>query len=71
MEILVERDGYGMIATYPAIPQLYGFGETEEEAIAMLKREIRSLRADLEDGTPVSSEFETLKPILILLADCK
>lgn len=43
------------------IPQVYGVGETQKEAMTMLDREIMSMREDLNDGTPLSGEYEELR----------
>lgn len=46
------------------IPQVYGCGASEGEALAMLDREIVSMIADLDDGAPLSLEFQALKIFL-------
>lgn len=64
LRILIEDDDTGKHISCFELPQVYGFGETEKEALEMLDREIVSLYADLQEGIAVSKEYEVLKIFL-------
>ncbi len=64
LRILLEDDDTGVHVSCFELPQVYGFGETEDEALAMLDREIISLNKDLHDGSKISREFEIVKTLL-------
>lgn len=64
LRILLEDDDTGVHVSCFELPQVYGFGETEEEALAMLDREIISLNEDLHDGSELSTEFELVRDLL-------
>ena len=64
LRILLEDDDTGVHVSCFELPQVYGFGETEDEALAMLDREIISLNKDLHDGGKISREFELVKILL-------
>lgn len=64
MRIIMQKDEPGRHASCPDLPQLYGYGATEREARDMLLREMRSLYADLRDGTPTTDEYAALLPFL-------
>lgn len=64
LRILLEDDDTGVHVSCFELPQVYGFGETEEEALAMLDREIVSLNAELHDGSELSTEFELVRDLL-------
>ena len=61
MKIEVFHEDGGYTAICGDIPQIYGWGETEGEARAMLIRELRSLREDLQKDDNFSDEFLRLK----------
>lgn len=64
MRIIMQKDEPGWHASCPELPQLYGYGATKREARDMLLREMRSLYADLRDGTPTTDEYAALLPFL-------
>lgn len=64
LRILLEDDDTGVHVSCFELPQVYGFGETEDEALAMLDREIVSLNEDLHDGSALSTEFELVRTLL-------
>ncbi|MCR5813473.1 MAG: hypothetical protein K6G15_03125 [Desulfovibrio sp.] len=61
IRVHVEDDDTGKHASCLEIPQVYGFGETESEALAMLEREILSLYEDLQEDVPLSEEYRLLR----------
>ena len=64
LSVLVEADDAAYIARCPDLPQLYGYGESEHEAVESLRREIESLWADLQEDAEFSDEFLAVKQIL-------
>lgn len=67
LRIFIDDDDTGKHVSCFEIPQIYGFGETADEAVRMLNREILSMYADLCEDSPVSSEYEALKCFLDLV----
>ena len=65
-DVLVEKDGGSYHSHIQGVP-LYGCGDTKAESIAMLRREVRSLKRDL-DGMPDSPEWEAVKKKLDSMA---
>ena len=59
----LESDGNGYIARTAEIP-LYGSGDTPEEAVDMLKREIESLYEDLQENDQFTEEWLRIKSFL-------
>lgn len=58
IRVFIEDDDTGKYVSCLEIPQLYGFGETEAEALDMLDREILSLREDVKDSDNVADEYK-------------
>ena len=67
IEILSDDDGY--CAKTPDLPMLYGCGETEHEAVIMLKREILSLRDDLIDDDNLTQEWLEIREQVVRIAE--
>ena len=61
IRVYVEDDDTGKHASCLEIPQVYGFGETEGEALSMLDREILSLYDDIREDVPLSEEYSLLR----------
>ena len=61
IHIKVKDDGTGKHASCLEIPQVYGFGETIDESLSMLEREIISLYTDIQEDVPLSTEYQILK----------
>ena len=61
INIVVTPDDDAYHASCREIPQLYGAGDTPEEAAAMLRREIISLRNDLLESNNFPPEFLAIK----------
>lgn len=57
LRLIIENDADGKHVSCLELPQLYGFGDTEREAIEMLEREILSLRDDVKNSPNVSDEY--------------
>lgn len=57
LTIDVTEEGLGCTATCCEIPQLYGYGQTPDEARAMFWREVRSMWEDLGRSDNFSQEF--------------
>ena len=71
MRIIMQKDEPGWHAACSALPQIYGCGATRKEARDMLFREMRSLYADLREGTPTADEYAALLPFLHSHFSCK
>lgn len=67
IRICIEDDDTGKFASCLEIPQVYGFGETEDEALQMLYREIFSIYSDMQEDLQFSDEYQLLKHHLDLL----
>lgn len=63
LDILIEPDAEGFIASTPDLP-LYGYGDDREEAISNLKTEIESLYEDLMGEESFSEEWLRVKEFL-------
>lgn len=57
LQIHIENDGVGKHASCISLPQLYGYGNTEQEAVSMLKREMLSLREEVKNSQNVAEEY--------------
>jgi len=66
LDAVLEPDENGYIARTAEIP-LYGAGDTPEEAVDMLKREIESLYEDLQENDQFTEEWLRIKSFL---TDC-
>lgn len=64
LRIFFEDDDTGFHVSCFELPQLYGFGETKDEAREMLDREICSLYKDIKDDTHLSDEFVVVRNLL-------
>ena len=60
---IIEKDDVGYIARAVDLP-LYGFGDTEKEAIDNLKYEIESTYDELKQGDNLSEEWAKYKKFL-------
>ena len=63
LDAVLEPDENGYIARTAEIP-LYGVGDTPEEAIEMLKREVESLYDDLQEGEQFTEDWLGIKRFL-------
>ena len=63
LDAVLEPDENGYIARTAEIP-LYGVGDTPEEAIEMLKREVESLYDDLQEGEQFAEDWLGIKRFL-------
>lgn len=59
--VSLEPDDDGFLAKCFEVPQVYGFGETRNEALSMLERELVSLNRDLQEDDAFAPEFLSLK----------
>lgn len=64
LSVIVEPDNGCFLAKNPDLPRLYGVGEDQHEAIAMLQREIESLWEDLQEEGQLNSEWESVRDLL-------
>ncbi len=64
LDAILEPDEYGYVARTAEIP-LYGTGDTPEEAVQMLKREIESLYDDLLENDQFTEEWLRIKGFLM------
>ena len=64
INISVELDEDGFLASIPDIPTLYGYGDSRIEAIEMLAREIESLYEDLLGDDQFSDDWTDIKQFL-------
>ena len=64
LSISVVPDDTGFHVSCFETPQIYGFGETTEEAIEMYEREILSMQDDLNSDMQFSQEYINLKFLL-------
>ena len=64
LDAVLEPDETGFIARTTEFP-LYGHGDTPEEAVEMLKREIESLHRDLMEDNEFSEEWLRIKAFLL------
>lgn len=58
LRIFIDDDDSGKYVSCLELPQIYGFGETEEEALAMLDREILSLMDDVRNADNIAEEYK-------------
>lgn len=66
---VVEPDEDGFLAASTRLPQLYGAGDSQDEALQMLEREVLSLRADLRGDREFSEEWDDVRDFLAELFD--
>lgn len=65
MSIIIEEDDGSVIARTPDIPMLYGSGDSPFEAVEMLKREIMSLKEDVNvDDSQLGEQLVAVKRYL-------
>jgi hypothetical protein len=64
LAVVVEPDEDGFIARSPPLPQLYGAGDSQEEALEMFEREVLSLRADLQSDREFSDGWTEVAELL-------
>ena len=64
LDAILEPDETGYIARTVEIP-LYGVGDTPEEAVEMLKRELESLYEDLRADDAFTEEWRPIKSFLV------
>lgn len=60
----IDQDGDGFIAKCFEVPQVYGYGDSKDEARASLERELSSIYTDLMEDDNFSSDLIELKSLL-------
>jgi predicted RNase H-like HicB family nuclease len=63
INIVIEEDDGGYLARCPALP-LYGCGDSVDEAVGMLQREIESLYEDLLEDDSFTEDWRPVKAYL-------
>lgn len=71
LTIDITEEDLGCTATCQEIPQLYGYGQTPDEARAMFWREVQSMWEDLNKPEEFRQEFMELKEKLRHVISCK
>lgn len=64
LHIAITQDLEGWHVACLEFPQIYGFGDTQEEAVAMFDRESYSLYEELNGEEPLSRELEEVRNML-------
>jgi predicted RNase H-like HicB family nuclease len=61
LSVLVARDGDGYLAKAPDLPEVYGCGDTAQEAVEMLQEEIVSLYDDLRGDDEFTPDWDAVR----------
>lgn len=64
----VEPDDDGFIARCREVPQVYGFGASQDEALAMLTSELANLREDLNGSDDFPDEYLSVRKLFRIAA---
>jgi len=62
--VVVENDEQDFLARSPDLPQLYGYGKTESDALAFLVEEIESLWDDLSEDDDFAPSWAPVREYL-------
>lgn len=68
VDVSVEPDGDGFLARSRGLP-LFGYGDTVEDAINMLRHEIEALHAELNADTACSAHWDDVRKRLNRLVE--